>query len=84
MIIIFFDIKGIVHKEFFLTDRTANSAYYRDELRRLRENVRRLRPNLPIVKKITDTDLYAYFFIYAFIPSAGVIHGLVLIQIIRT
>jgi hypothetical protein len=28
--------------------------------------------------------LYAYLFIYVFIPSAGVIHGLVLIQIVHT
>jgi hypothetical protein len=30
MLIIFFDIKGIVHKEFFLADQTDNSAYYCD------------------------------------------------------
>jgi hypothetical protein len=42
MLIIFFDIKGIVHKEFFLAGQTLNSAYYCDVLRRLRENVRRL------------------------------------------
>jgi hypothetical protein len=28
--------------------------------------------------------LYVYLFIYAFIPSAGIIHGFVLIQIVRT
>jgi hypothetical protein len=30
MLIIFFDIKGIVHKEFVLAGRTVNSAYYCD------------------------------------------------------
>jgi hypothetical protein len=38
--------KGIVHKEFLLAGQTINSAYYCDGLQRLRENVRRLRPNI--------------------------------------
>jgi hypothetical protein len=42
----FFDIKGIVHREFALTDQTVNSAYYCDALRRLLKNMRRLRPEL--------------------------------------
>jgi hypothetical protein len=46
MLIIFFDMKEIVHKEFVLAEQTVNSAYYCDILRRLRENVRRLRPEL--------------------------------------
>jgi hypothetical protein len=43
MLIIFFDIKGTVHKEFVLADQTVNSAYYCDVLRQLRETVLRLR-----------------------------------------
>jgi hypothetical protein len=43
MLFIFFDIKGIVHKEFALAGQTVNSACYYDVLRRLRENLRRLR-----------------------------------------
>jgi hypothetical protein len=43
---IFFVIKGIVHKEFVLAGQTVKSAYYCDVLRRLHENVRRLRPEL--------------------------------------
>jgi hypothetical protein len=39
MLIIFFDIKGIVHKEFFLASQAVNSAYYCDVLQRLHENV---------------------------------------------
>jgi hypothetical protein len=46
MLISFFDIKGIVHKEFFLAGQTVSSACYCDVFRRLRENVRRLRPEL--------------------------------------
>jgi hypothetical protein len=34
------------HQEFVLAGQTVNSAYYCDVLRRLRENVRRLRPEL--------------------------------------
>jgi hypothetical protein len=46
MLIIFFDIKGIVHKDFVPAGQTVNSAHYCDGLRRLRENVPRLRPEL--------------------------------------
>jgi hypothetical protein len=50
MLIIFFDIKGIVHKEFVLAGQTVNSTYYCDILRRLHENVRRLCPKLWLQK----------------------------------
>jgi hypothetical protein len=43
---IFFDIKGIVHKEFALSGQTVDYAYYCDVLRRLRKNVRDFAPNL--------------------------------------
>jgi hypothetical protein len=46
ILIIFFDIKGIVHKEFILAGQTVNSTYYCDVLRQPRENVRRLHPKL--------------------------------------
>jgi hypothetical protein len=46
MLIIFFDIKGIVHKEFALAGQTVNSAYYCDILWQQRESVRRLRLEL--------------------------------------
>jgi hypothetical protein len=46
MLIIFFDIKGIVHEEFVLAGQTLNSAHYYGHLRRLRENVQRLRSEL--------------------------------------
>jgi hypothetical protein len=41
-----FTTKGIVHKKFTLAAQTANSACYYDLLRRLFENVRRLRPEI--------------------------------------
>jgi hypothetical protein len=46
MLIIFFDIKGIVHKEFVMAGQAVNFAYYCDVLQRLRKNVRGLHPEL--------------------------------------
>ena len=46
MIITFFDSKGIMHKEFVPTGQTVNSMFYREVLRRLRENERRYRSQL--------------------------------------
>jgi len=45
MLICFFEQKGIVHKEFVLPGPTISAAFYDDILRRLRENVRRKRPD---------------------------------------
>jgi hypothetical protein len=39
LLIIFFDIKRIVHKEFVLAGQTVNCTYYCDVLLRLHENV---------------------------------------------
>jgi hypothetical protein len=41
MLIIFFDIKGIVHEKFILACQTFNFAYYCDVLRQLHENLPR-------------------------------------------
>jgi hypothetical protein len=46
MLIIFCDIKEIVHKEFLLAGHRVNYAYYCDVSRRLHENVRRFRLEL--------------------------------------
>jgi hypothetical protein len=46
MLITFFNIKGITHKEFVLVGQTVNFVRYCDVLLRLRENVRRLRSEL--------------------------------------
>jgi hypothetical protein len=46
MIITFFDVKGIVHKEYVPTGQTVNSGLYCDVLRRLRENVRKTSPQI--------------------------------------
>ena len=46
MIITFFDIKGIVHKEFVPTGQTVNSGLYCEVFRRQREKVRGHRPQL--------------------------------------
>jgi histone-lysine N-methyltransferase SETMAR len=39
MLIVFLDVKGIVHREFVPPKMTANSDFYRDVLKHLRENV---------------------------------------------
>ena len=44
MLICFFDQEGIVHREFVPPGMTVNAHFYCDVLRRLRENVRRKRP----------------------------------------
>ena len=44
MLICFFDQEGIVHREFVPPGMTVNATFYCDVLRRLRENVRRKRP----------------------------------------
>ena len=44
MLICFFDQEGIVHREFVPPGMTVNANFYCDILRRLRENVRRKRP----------------------------------------
>jgi hypothetical protein len=46
MLIVFFDVKGIVRHEFVSPNTTVNSDFYCDVLRRLRENVQRKRPEL--------------------------------------
>jgi hypothetical protein len=46
MLIIFFDIEEIFHKEFVLIVQILNCAHFCDALRRLAENMRRLRPEL--------------------------------------
>ena len=45
MLICFFDHKAIVHKEFVPLGQTVNAAFYVEVLKRLRENVRRNRPD---------------------------------------
>ena len=44
MLICFFDQEGIVHREFVPPGMTVSAVFYCDVLRRLRENVRRKRP----------------------------------------
>jgi hypothetical protein len=46
MLICFFDVNGIVHKEFVPPGQTVNQYFYLDILKRLRDSVRRKRPEL--------------------------------------
>jgi histone-lysine N-methyltransferase SETMAR len=46
MLIVFFDIRGIVHREFVPQGQTVNKKFYCEVLQRLRENIRRKRLDL--------------------------------------
>jgi ribosomal protein S13 len=46
LLTVFFDCKGIVHHEFLPYGSTVTKEYYREVLRRLRESVRRKRPEM--------------------------------------
>jgi histone-lysine N-methyltransferase SETMAR len=46
LIVLFFDVKGNIHREFVPPNTTVNSDFYCDVLRRLRENVRQQRLDL--------------------------------------
>src|SRR5215469_2121310 len=46
MLTVFFDIRGIVHYEYAPEEQTVTKEYYQDVLRRLRDAVRRKRPDM--------------------------------------
>jgi len=46
MLIVFFDYRGIVHHEYLPEGQTVNAILYVEVLKRLRDRVRRVRPNL--------------------------------------
>ena len=46
MIIVFFDSRGILHKEFVPPGQTVNHAFYNDVLERLRKRVERVRRDI--------------------------------------
>ena len=46
MLIVFFDVRGIVHREFVPPGQTVNQGFYLEVLRRSGDNVRRKRPEL--------------------------------------
>ncbi|XP_066258179.1 histone-lysine N-methyltransferase SETMAR-like [Euwallacea similis] len=46
MLICFFDVQGIVHKEFVPEGQTVNKHFYREVLERLRKRFIRVRPNI--------------------------------------
>lgn len=46
MLIVFFDSKGVVHKEFLQSGQTVNAAFYVEVLKRLKKRVARVRPEI--------------------------------------
>jgi hypothetical protein len=45
MLIVSIDIQGFIHKEFGVTAQTVNGKFYCEGLKRLREGIRRERPD---------------------------------------
>ena len=72
MLLTFFNIRGIVRYEFVPTGQTVNQVYYLEVLERLREKVRRKRPErlannskiLPHDNTPTHTALFVREFSY--------------------
>jgi len=59
MLLTFFDIRGIVHYEFVPTGQTVSQVYYLEVLERLREKVRRKRPeHLPTTHGFCITTMH--------------------------
>ncbi|GFW74558.1 mariner Mos1 transposase [Trichonephila clavipes] len=52
MIIVFFDIRGIVHCEFVLQGQTVNSAFYLEVLRRLKRRIARVKADIKDTVKL--------------------------------
>ncbi|UYV81463.1 hypothetical protein LAZ67_20001259 [Cordylochernes scorpioides] len=52
MIIVFFDIRGIVHCEFLTQGQTVNSAFYLEVLRRLKRRIARVRADIKDTVKL--------------------------------
>jgi hypothetical protein len=76
MLIIYFDIKGIVHKEFVLAGQIVNSAYTYDVLMQTREEVWRLRPrNLATKKKLVVASRQRTITHFIFQGEVGVIRS---------
>ena len=61
VLILFFDIRGIVHHEFVPEGQTVNAEFYCNVLRRLKEDIRRKRPVLCCVGKWLLHDYNAPF-----------------------
>jgi hypothetical protein len=78
MLIIFFDIEGIIHKKFVMAGQTVSSTYYCDVSQRLRQNVRRLHPELWQQKNWllhhNNTPSHTSFFTSEFFAKNDVCH----------
>jgi hypothetical protein len=70
MLIVFIDIRSIVHHEFVPQGQTVNKKFYCEVLRRLRENIQRKRSDLWRVKnwfstttmhRVTEHSLFVSF-----------------------
>jgi len=45
MLIVFFDKRGLIHKEFLPQGKTVNAVFYKEDIQRLHKAVKRKRPD---------------------------------------
>ncbi|UYV69395.1 hypothetical protein LAZ67_6003445 [Cordylochernes scorpioides] len=74
MIIVFFDIRGIVHCEFVPQGQTVNSAFYLEVLRRLKRRIARVRTNIKDTVKIHHDNATSHtaFIITNFLAQSNI------------
>lgn len=50
MLVVFFDSRGVIHREFVPEGQTVNAVFYRDVMDRLLKRIARVRPHLHVNK----------------------------------
>ncbi|UYV74734.1 YTHDF2 [Cordylochernes scorpioides] len=73
MIIVFFDIRGIVHCEFVPQGQTVNSAFYLEVLRRLKRRIARVRTDIKDTVKLhhDNATIHTAFIITNFLAQSN-------------
>lgn len=74
MLIVFFDVRGIVHHEFLPQGQTVNSQFYLEVLKRLKQRVNRSRSNIKNVWKLhhDNAPSHSAFLIGDYLARTGV------------
>ena len=74
MLIVFFDIKGLVHHEFVPPGTTVNAKFYVEVLKRLKRRVQRVRPDIAKDWKLhhDNAPSHSSFLVTNFLAKAGV------------
>lgn len=74
MLIVFFDIKGIVHHEFVPPGQTVNAKFYVEVLKRLKRRVNRVRQDIAADWKLHHDNAPAHtaFLVNSYLTKAGI------------